>query len=79
MWAVSELAFKIAQQAQGCGESTWVAGATLALRMVLEREIPAGSARHLWIVQSDAASSVRALRDAGPYDWAADEPAGGAA
>jgi len=34
------------------------------------------AARHLHVVQSDDASCVRAIRDAGPYDWASD---GGAA
>lgn len=57
-----------------------VVGVLFPRLMIEKYGTPAQPApRHLWIVQSDAASSVRALRDAGPYDWAADEPAGGAA
>ena len=56
----------------------WIGGVVLVVREILNAD--SGSERprpDLWIVQSDHASGVRALRDAGPYDWAADE--GGAA
>jgi hypothetical protein len=57
----------------------WVGLLVLGTSWALGRHADPATTRHLWIVQSDAASSVRAIKDAGPYDWAADEPAGGAA
>ena len=58
----------------------WIGGFVLVVREILAADRgPERLRPDLWIVQSDHASCVRALRDAGPYDWAADEPAGGAA
>lgn len=62
--------------AQVCG---WLAGVGLAVRMILADQAPAASNRHLWIVQSDTVSGVRAMRDTAPYDWATDECSGDAA
>lgn len=68
------IALLIAVQAAG-----WICMLVLSMSWAFRQGDEPEPARHLHVVQSDAASSVRALRDAGPYDWAADEPAGGAA
>ena len=59
----------------------WLVLLALSVRWAVDRGNEPELARpHLWIVPSDhTTSGVRALRDAGPYDWSADEPAGGAA
>lgn len=59
----------------------WLVLLALSVRWAVDRGNEPELARpHLWIVPADTSTSaVRAIKDIGPYDWAADEPAGGAA
>ena len=56
----------------------WLCFFVLDLSMETPVSEPVPAARHLHVVQSDVPSGVRAIQDAGPYDWAT-EADGGAA
>ena len=58
----------------------WAVVGVTFVRWIAASERSDRARRDLWIVPSDhVTSAVRAVKDSGPYDWAADENAGGAA
>ena len=51
----------------------WVIVLGVVVRLALTRDATPAARPHLWIVPADTSTSaVRAIKDIGPYDWAAD-------
>lgn len=60
--------------------AAWLLFFVADLQAEVQASEPELAVRHLHIVQSDVPSTVRAVKDTGPYDWAVDiEADGGAA